>query len=90
MQENINYKICDYSKNQYIVTAGDLIQYFGIVLEGEATILKENPQGEGFIMTVAKVGDLFGEMFIFSSHSTWPVTVRFIISVRFYLLKILL
>lgn len=76
MQENINYKICDYSKNQYIVTAGDLIQYFGIVLEGEATILKENPQGEGFIMTVAKVGDLFGEMFIFSSHSTWPVTVK--------------
>ncbi|NLM34730.1 MAG: Crp/Fnr family transcriptional regulator [Clostridiales bacterium] len=74
--ESLNSRTCDYSKNQYIVNTGDPIQYFGIVLEGEATILKENPLGEGFIMTVAKAGDIFGEMFIFSSYSTWPVTVK--------------
>lgn len=76
MLKDTKSKIYDYSKNQYIVSVGEIIQCFGIVLQGEATIIKENAQGDGFIMNVAKQGDLFGEMFIFSSHSTWPVTVK--------------
>ncbi|SCN22065.1 DNA-binding transcriptional dual regulator Crp [Clostridium sp. N3C] len=75
MLENINFKINEYSKNQYIVNTGDAIEYFGTVLEGQATILKEKAQDE-FIMTIAKAGDLFGEMFIYSSHHSWPVTVK--------------
>lgn len=69
-------KIQSYGKNESIVDAGESIDRFGIILEGEATVLKENAEGNRVILTVVKKGDLFGEMLVFSSNKTWPVTVR--------------
>lgn len=69
-------KIQSYSKNQNIVNSGETIDRFGIVLDGEATVLKENAEGNRVILTVVKKGDLFGEMLVFSSKKSWPVTVR--------------
>lgn len=69
-------KIQDYGKNESIVNAGDSIDKFGMVLEGEATILKENADGNRVILSVIKKGDLFGEMLVFSSNKICPVTVR--------------
>lgn len=69
-------KIQSYSKNETIVTVGESIDRFGLILEGEAMIVKENAVGNRVIMTVVKKGDLFGEMLVFSSHKTWPVSVR--------------
>lgn len=69
-------KIHSYSKNESIVNSGETIDRFGIVLEGEATVLKENAEGNRVIMTVVKKGDLFGEMLVFSSRKKWPVSVR--------------
>lgn len=68
-------KICNYSKNQCIVNSGETIDRFGIILEGEATIIKEDVQGNRIIMSVVKKGDLFGEMLVFSSRKIWPATV---------------
>jgi len=65
-----------YSKNECIVNSGETIDKFGIVLEGEAVILKENADGNRVILSIVKKGDLFGEMLVFSSHKIWPVTVR--------------
>ncbi|MGE5629147.1 MAG: Crp/Fnr family transcriptional regulator [Solirubrobacterales bacterium] len=69
-------KIQSYGKNESIVDAGESIDKLGIILEGEATVLKENAEGNRVILTVVKKGDLFGEMLVFSSNKTWPVTVR--------------
>lgn len=69
-------KIQSYSKNESIVNSGESIDRFGMVLEGEATILKENAEGNRVIMSVVKKGDLFGEMLVFSSRKIWPVSVR--------------
>lgn len=69
-------KINNYSKNQCIVNSGETIDMFGIVLEGEAVILKENADGDRVIMSVIRKGDMFGEMLVFSSNKKWPVTVR--------------
>lgn len=69
-------KIHSFNKNECIVNSGESINRFGIVLEGEAAILKENAAGNRVIISVVKKGDLFGEMLVFSSHKTWPVTVR--------------
>ncbi|AWZ48981.1 transcriptional regulator [Clostridiaceae bacterium 14S0207] len=68
-------KIHSFSKNECIVNSGEEINKFGIVLEGEVTILKENSEGNRVIISVIKKGDLFGEMLVFSSRKIWPVTV---------------
>lgn len=69
-------KVNSYSKNQCIVNAGETIDRFGIVLDGEVVILKENADGNRVIMSVVKKGDMFGEMLVLSSNKIWPVTVR--------------
>jgi CRP-like cAMP-binding protein len=68
-------KIYDYNKNELIVNSSEPIDRFGLVLEGEVIITKENTQGNRVIMSMLKKGDLFGEMFVFSSRKIWPVTV---------------
>jgi CRP-like cAMP-binding protein len=69
-------RIRSYSKNEFIINSGEAIDAFGLVLEGEAMVLKESADGNRVVMTVVKQGDLFGEMFVFSSRKKWPVTVR--------------
>lgn len=76
MLQCLTPKIQSYSKNECIVNAGESIDRFGIVLDGEATVVKENAEGNRVIISVVKKGDLFGEMLVFSSHKIWPVTVR--------------
>ena len=76
MLQCLTPKISSFNKNECIVYSGESIDRFGIVLEGEATILKENAEGNRVIISVVKKGDLFGEMLVFSSRKMWPVTVR--------------
>ncbi|MFL0195997.1 Crp/Fnr family transcriptional regulator [Clostridium sp. WILCCON 0269] len=76
MLQCLTPKIHTFNKNECIVNSGESIDRFGIVLEGEVTILKENSEGNRVIISVVKKGDLFGEMLVFSSRKMWPVTVR--------------
>jgi len=69
-------KIHCYNKNECIVNSGEALDKFGLVLEGEAFIVKENAEGNRVIMSVVKKGNMFGEMLVFSSNKKWPVTVR--------------
>lgn len=69
-------KIVTFEKNEFIVNVGDEIKHFGLILKGEAIIIKEKADGNRVVMSVAKKGDMFGEMFIFSSKKYWPVTVK--------------
>lgn len=69
-------QIQSYGKNETIVNSGDPVDSFGIILEGEATILKENSEGNRVILSIVKKGDLFGQMLVFSSKKVWTATVR--------------
>lgn len=69
-------KIITFEKNEFIVNIGDEIRNFGLILEGEAIIIKEKADGNRVVMSVVKKGDMFGEMFVFSSKRTWPVSVK--------------
>lgn len=80
-------QIRGYSKNEFIINSGEAIDAFGLVLEGEAMVLKESADGNRVVMTVVKQGDLFGEMFVFSSRKKWPVTVRVQNSCKILFLK---
>lgn len=80
-------QIRSYSKNEFIINSGEAIDAFGLVLEGDAMVLKESADGNRVVMTVVKQGDLFGEMFVFSSRKKWPVTVRVQNSCKILFLK---
>ncbi|MCR4429747.1 MAG: Crp/Fnr family transcriptional regulator [Tepidanaerobacteraceae bacterium] len=72
----LNPKIASYKKNDYIIIAGDKFDSVGILLEGEATVVKENAAGNRTMMTLLKPGDIFGEIVAFSKQSVWPATVQ--------------
>lgn len=72
----LNPKIHNFNKNECIVNAGESIDKFGLILEGEVNVIKESAEGNRVILSVIKKGDLFGEMLVFSSQKIWPVTVR--------------
>jgi len=75
MLDCINPKINTYSKNNYIAVEGEPYTGLGILLSGEAAIIKESASGSRVIMTVIGPGDLFGEMIAFSPRKHWPASV---------------
>lgn len=68
-------RICEYKKDEYIALAGDKFESVGILLTGEAAIIKENAEGNRVVMAILQPGDMFGEMVVFASNSIWPSTV---------------
>lgn len=68
-------KICKYQKDEYIAIAGEKLEGIGCLIEGQATIAKENAAGNRVIITTLKAGDIFGEMAAFAHDLQWPATI---------------
>jgi len=68
-------KVCTYEKNSYITIGGEAFIGLGILLTGEAAVIKENIVGKRNVMTILKSGDIFGEMIAFSGQHDWPASV---------------
>lgn len=68
-------KVCTYQKNSYITIGGEPFTGLGILLTGEATVIKENSVGSRNVMAVLKAGNIFGEMIAFSRKHDWPASV---------------
>lgn len=75
MLECISARIVKYSKDEFIALAGDDFKEIGLILAGEAMIVKEDAAGNRVIISMLKPGDLFGEMAAFSGKSKWPSSV---------------
>ncbi len=68
-------KVTTYSKNSYVTVEGESFTGLGILLDGKATVIKENAAGSRIVMTMMATGDMFGEMIVFSTSTVWPVSV---------------
>lgn len=68
-------RIVSYNKHSYIATENEPFTGLGILLSGEASVLKETVAGTRTVLTVLGPGNLFGEMIAFSARQTWPATV---------------
>lgn len=68
-------KISAYQKNNFITIAGERFESIGIILEGEAVVIKENAAGNRVVMDILKPGDIFGEVVVFAAESVWPGSV---------------
>lgn len=75
MLDCLKPKTCAYRKDDYIVSDGEKLEAMGIILEGEALVIKENAAGNRVVMTLLHPGDMFGEMLVFSSTAIWPASV---------------
>jgi len=72
----IRPKLVSVRKNDYVAFAGNSFDGLGILLSGQAVVSRENAAGKRIIMTNLNAGDIFGEMIVFSSLATWPVSVQ--------------
>ncbi|MFZ3132954.1 MAG: Crp/Fnr family transcriptional regulator [Desulfosporosinus sp.] len=68
-------KLSEFKKNNYIAIAGNRFESMGILLYGEAALMKENAAGNRMLLAILKPGDIFGETAVFSGKSVWPTTV---------------
>lgn len=68
-------KVFTYPKNSYITIGGEPFTGLGVLLSGEASVIKENIAGNRNVITVLKTGNIFGEMIAFSSKQDWPASV---------------
>jgi CRP-like cAMP-binding protein len=75
MLDCLKPKISNYKKNSYIAVEGEPYTGLGILLSGEASVMKEGASGSRIIMAVIGPGDLFGEMIAFSPKQDWPASV---------------
>lgn len=71
----IDYKISFYSKDEIIATEGETCSDLGIILEGSIEIKKLFVSGKTVTMAKFLVGDIFGEVVIFSDMSKYPSTI---------------
>ena len=56
----IRPRIVKYNKDEFIALAGDDFKEIGLVLSGEAMIVKENAVGNRVIISMIKPGELLG------------------------------
>lgn len=68
-------RICKLGRNDIANAEGDPFEGIGIVISGQAAVVKENASGNRTILTMLKPGDLFGEMAAFAGNGKWPATV---------------
>lgn len=64
-----------YSKDEFILLAGDPIKYFGIILTGKVHILKEDMLGNNHLLQTLSDGDLFAEVFVCAHIDTIPYSI---------------
>ncbi|HEX2946941.1 MAG TPA: Crp/Fnr family transcriptional regulator [Clostridia bacterium] len=71
----LDLRVRRFSRNDIVNMAGDPFEGVGVVLSGQADVIRENSAGDRMIMAILKPGELFGEMAAFSGVGKWPATV---------------
>lgn len=64
-----------YQKGEVILMAGEPVERFGVVLSGEAEVIKEDFNGAWTSISVFAEGDTFGEVLAYAETEKSPVTV---------------
>lgn len=63
-------------KNGFVAIAGEKVEGLGIMLSGQAAVIKENVSGNRVMMVKLEPGSMFGEMVVFSANRAWPASVQ--------------
>lgn len=71
----LNAKITEYPKDSYILHEGDRVENLGLVISGDALIIKEDFWGRRNIISRVQEGQCFAETFACASDSVLNVSV---------------
>lgn len=71
----LNARVIETDKGEFIFNEGDAAEYVGILLTGEAQIIRDDFFGNRSIMTEVMPGELFGESFACADVKELPVSV---------------
>ncbi|MGE5494423.1 MAG: Crp/Fnr family transcriptional regulator [Burkholderiales bacterium] len=71
----INPQIKTFSRGEIVARMHEPMTSIGVVLQGEAEVMRESASGVKNIMGRVKQGETFGELAAFSSSPVWPATV---------------
>jgi cAMP-binding proteins - catabolite gene activator and regulatory subunit of cAMP-dependent protein kinases len=73
--ESINYTINSFSKGEIIAVEDSYCSSIGIVIKGGVEVQKIYASGKTITMSNLEVGNIFGEVIIFSNKSAYPATI---------------
>ena len=62
-------------KGEVLCSEGEPQEGIGILIEGNAQVVRELDSGTRAVLALLEPGDLFGEMTAFSGRAGWPATV---------------
>ncbi len=65
-----------YTRNEFVVRSGESLESLGIVLEGEASVIKETIKGDRLLLKNLSAGEMFGEIAAFARQKEWPALVK--------------
>jgi CRP-like cAMP-binding protein len=69
-------KTRSYDKGDVILLSGDTVSSIGLIISGSARIIKEDMDGNAFILTELAASDIFGEVLACAGIDHSPVTVE--------------
>lgn len=75
MLDCLRPKIRKTGKNEIANMQGDDFDGIGVLMSGQAAVLKEDAKGNSSILGILKQGDIFGEMAAFVKNGKWPATI---------------
>jgi CRP-like cAMP-binding protein len=65
-----------YKKGEYILAAGDATHHIGVMLQGQATVYKDDILGNRTMIALIEPSDMFAESFLCAGITASPVTVE--------------
>lgn len=75
MLDCLQPKLSTHPKNSFITVEGEPFTGIGVLLTGEAAVVKEHVTGTRSVLTLLERGAMFGEMIAFSARTAWPASV---------------
>lgn len=71
----INPQVKAFSRGETVARMHEPMTSIGVVLQGEAEVMRESASGVKNIMALVQQGDTLGELAAFSGSPVWPATV---------------
>ncbi|HEY8345263.1 MAG TPA: Crp/Fnr family transcriptional regulator [Bacillota bacterium] len=68
-------KLNTYRRNDFIAVSGEEFESLGIILQGEAAVIKENATGDRIVIDILEPGALCGAEVVFTKEPVWPNSV---------------
>jgi CRP-like cAMP-binding protein len=69
-------RVVEYGKNEYAALSDDKMNGVGVVLSGEAAVVKESLNGNRTRVNIFKAGEMFGEVIALRREERWPASIQ--------------